>query len=76
MENQRKVLLINPKFQLSLLGYFMALSLASLTIFYGSVYYFFSKFYTMGSELALCAFGDGESSTRFKHDKLNVLGSV
>lgn len=52
-DNRRKKYLLNPNFQLKLMGYFMALSFAMITIFYGSVLFFFWKFHDMGVELGL-----------------------
>lgn len=52
-KNRRKKYLLNPGFQLKLLGYFFALSIGTLTIFYGAVLFFFWKFHNMGVNLGL-----------------------
>ncbi len=51
----KKSLLLNPKFQLKLLGYFLALSLSTIAIFYAAVTVFFWKFHSSGIELGLPA---------------------
>ena len=50
---QRKVILINPKFQLKISGYFAILSIINIGIFYGCIRYFFSLFTKMGAEVGL-----------------------
>jgi hypothetical protein len=41
--NLRKVLLINKKFQYSVIAWFFFFSLILITIFYGSIWYFFNQ---------------------------------
>lgn len=50
---KRKVILINPKFQLKISGYFAVLSLINIGIFYSCVYYFFKLFFNKGVEIGL-----------------------
>ena len=40
-KNNRKVILINPAFQLKVVGYFIALAMFNVAIFYASIHYFF-----------------------------------
>src|SRR5262245_21870498 len=51
--SRRKVVLINPKFQLSIIGYFLALSTVSIAAFYAANLWFFHKFVLMGRNLNL-----------------------
>ena len=44
MKNNRKIFLINKKFQLSILGWFSLLTLILITVFYSAVWYFFYNF--------------------------------
>jgi hypothetical protein len=53
MQNRRKTLLLNPKFQLTLMGFFFGLALFTLMLFYVALYYFFTKFHAMGVEVQL-----------------------
>lgn len=53
MKNQRKVYLINPKFQLRVTSYFIALAVVNILVFYGCVYYFFDIFHSKGIEIGL-----------------------
>ena len=50
---QRKVILINPKFQLKISGYFAVLAIINIGIFYACIRYFFSIFNKMGVEVGL-----------------------
>jgi len=52
-KNNRKVYLINPKFQLTISGYFLGLSLVNILIFYSCIYYFFYKFRAKGIALGI-----------------------
>jgi hypothetical protein len=51
--NSRKVLLINPKFQLTFMGFVLGLISITLGIFYGSQLYFFWKFRQVGLSVNL-----------------------
>lgn len=57
MENsnpgRRKILLINPRFQLSFIGFTLAVSMATTAIFYGAIYYFFWRFRSLGLAVGL-----------------------
>lgn len=59
MENKgfsnRKVFLINPKFQLTFMAYMGGLAVATLVIFLGSIMYFFADWKDMGRALGLPA---------------------
>ena len=52
-KNQRKVYLINPKFQLKVTSYFIFLAIINILVFYGCVYYFFDIFHSKGIEIGL-----------------------
>ncbi|MEW6056164.1 MAG: hypothetical protein AB1540_06080 [Bdellovibrionota bacterium] len=49
----RKVLLINPRFQLSFIGYMVAMALLMIAIFYAANIYFFWEFVKKGKDLGL-----------------------
>ena len=53
MKNNRKVYLINPRFQLRITTYFILLALINILVFYGCVYYFFDIFSSKGIEIGL-----------------------
>ena len=50
---QRKIILINPRFQLKLSAYFAFLTVANIAIFYACIRYFFQVFVDMGIEIGL-----------------------
>ena len=50
---KRKIILINPKFQLKVSAYFAFLSVLNIGIFYGCIRYFFQVFIDMGKEIGL-----------------------
>jgi len=50
-KNRRKILLINPKFQLSMITFFSMVSMGVIFTFYGSIYYFFNIFKENGKEM-------------------------
>lgn len=50
---KRKVLLINPKFQLSFLAFVLGMATLVVGIFYSANVYFFSRFNEMGKRLGL-----------------------
>ncbi len=51
--NNRKVYLINPAFQLRAIAWMMGISLAPITIFFAAHYYFFWKLRVLGQEIQL-----------------------
>lgn len=50
---KRKIILINPAFQLRVLLFFGGISVVTILSFYGAIEYFFYKFNLLGSELGL-----------------------
>lgn len=50
---KRKIILINPKFQLRLSAYFAFVSVINIGIFYFCIRYFFQVFVDMGMEIGL-----------------------
>ena len=50
---KRKIILINPKFQLRLSAYFVFVSVINIAIFYVCIRYFFQVFVDMGQEIGL-----------------------
>lgn len=52
-EKGRKILLINPRFQLIFLGYVLGMSVLAIGVFYLANMYFFWKFSAMGVSLQL-----------------------
>ena len=55
MKFKRKVILINPRFQLTFLAYMLGLSVVAVGVFYIANLYFFWKFNSMGVSLHLPA---------------------
>ena len=53
MSNQRKVYLINPRFQLRVTSYFILLAGINILISYACVFYFFDIFQSKGVEIGL-----------------------
>lgn len=53
--HKRKVYLINPRFQLTFVGYFMFFSIMAAVIYYVSIVIFFRKFAAIGMEVGLPA---------------------
>lgn len=53
--SKRKVILINPKFQLNIIAHFIGLSLISIAAFYAANAWFFYKFSELGKEMGLPA---------------------
>jgi methyl-accepting chemotaxis protein len=51
--NRRSVFLINPKFQLQVIGYAIALAALTIGIFYGANLYFFWEFKQQGTAVGL-----------------------
>ena len=52
---KRKIILINPKFQLKVIAFFVSLSALSIGSFYGACIWFFYQFHQMGKDLGLPA---------------------
>ena len=52
-EYKRKIILINPKFQLKISAYFAFLTVVNIAIFYSCIRYFFQVFVDMGVEIGL-----------------------
>jgi HAMP domain-containing protein len=52
---KRKILLINPKFQLAFLAHTLAVAVVAIGVFYAADLYFFWKFQQMGASLNLPA---------------------
>jgi hypothetical protein len=52
-KERRMIILINPRFQLTILSYFLALSFITIAIFYCSVMYFFEQFKLKGMAAGL-----------------------
>ncbi len=50
---KRKIILINPKFQLKISAYFAFLTVLNIAIFYACIRYFFQVFVNMGQEIGL-----------------------
>lgn len=53
MQAKRKKLLINPDFQLKIMGWLTGLALAPICIFFGAHYYFFWKLRKLGKDIQL-----------------------
>ena len=53
MKIQRKILLINPNFQLTFLAYMLGFSVVAIGVFYIANLYFFAKFQAMGVSVHL-----------------------
>lgn len=53
LPENRKIFLINPRFQLSVLGFMVGMSALAIVIFYGANAYFFYKFAQTGRALGL-----------------------
>tara|TARA_B100000886_G_C20098570_1_gene356886 strand:+ start:98 stop:529 length:432 start_codon:yes stop_codon:yes gene_type:complete len=50
---KRKIILINPRFQLKVSAYFAFMSVINIAVFYGCIRYFFQVFIDMGQEIGL-----------------------
>ena len=50
---KRKIILINPRFQLKLSSYFAFLTVINIAVFYFCIRYFFQVFVDMGQEIGL-----------------------
>lgn len=55
MQSKRKKLLINPDFQLKIMGWMTGLALAPICIFFAAHYYFFWKLRKLGEDIQLDA---------------------
>jgi hypothetical protein len=53
MSNRRKKYLLNPKFQLKIMAYFLAFTLFNLVIYYVAIHLFFFRFETIATELGI-----------------------
>jgi len=51
--NRRKVILINPRFQVMFMSYMVVMTAVAIGIFYGANVYFFNEFRQMGMALGL-----------------------
>ena len=71
--NARKTLLINPKFQLSLIAYLNFVSISIIAIFYGAVTYFFWRLNQMGQAAGL---PPTHVFYEFLHDQRRVMNGV
>jgi len=71
--NSRKVLLINPRFQLTFLGFTAALAGLVIATIYGANFYFFTKFYRLGVELKLPT---DHVFFQFLHQQKNTMMTV
>jgi methyl-accepting chemotaxis protein len=79
MGYKRKVYLINPKFQLNIVGKFAIFSMLNIAIFYSCFYAFYSKFYNKGLSLGLPknhAFFVFLSDQKYIFDSIFVVASA
>jgi methyl-accepting chemotaxis protein len=71
--NARKKLLINPKFQLSLIAYMNFVAISTIAIFYGAVSYFFWRLRGMGVAAGL---PPTHVFFEFLHDQRVIMNGV
>ena len=54
-DSQRKVILINPKFQLRVMAWMLGISAFVISVFYGAIWYFFRNLAAQGLALGFSA---------------------
>ena len=72
-KNRRKVLLINPKFQITFLIFTVGMSALAIAIFYGANFYFFYKFQKIGVSVGL---SPDHIFFRFIQEQKHVMDAV